>query len=114
MGQQTSKIAYDVMIQSIETGGMKLVDFESKAKSLKLGFIKKYCKIKRENADLRTKIYKTGDLNYYFKFNRIPSNNGNKFYEKTLHYWNELKKIRIPTGEIIHNQTIWENRYITI
>ena len=41
MGQQTSKIAYDVMIQSIENGGMKLVDFESKAKSLKLGFIKK-------------------------------------------------------------------------
>ena len=29
------------MIQSIENGGLKLVDFESKVKSLKLGFIKK-------------------------------------------------------------------------
>ena len=35
------KIAYDVMIQSIKNGGLKLVDFESKVKSLKLGFIKR-------------------------------------------------------------------------
>ena len=34
--------------------------------------------------------------------------------KKTLHYWSELQEIRIPTVEIIHNQTIWENRYITI
>ena len=41
------------MIQSIENGGLKLVDFESKVKSLKLGFIKDNCKIKRENGDIR-------------------------------------------------------------
>ena len=35
------KVAYDVMIQSIENGGFKLVDFESKVKSPKRGFIKR-------------------------------------------------------------------------
>ena len=40
-GSKPPKIAYDVMIQSIENGGLKLVDFESKVESLKLGFIKR-------------------------------------------------------------------------
>ena len=35
------KVVYDAMIQSIENEGLKLVDFESKVKSLKLGFIKR-------------------------------------------------------------------------
>ena len=38
---KTQKVAYDIMIQSIENWGLKLVDFESKVKSLKLGFIKR-------------------------------------------------------------------------
>ena len=109
------KIAYDVMIQSIENGGLKLVDFESKVKSLKLGFIKRLLQNKTGKwRHTAAKVYKTNDLNYYFKCNRIPSNIGNKFYEETLHYWSELQEIRTPTVEIIHNQTIWENRYITI
>ena len=61
-----------------------------------------------------SKIYKTKNLNYYFKYNRIPSNIGNKFYEETLQYWSVLQEIRIPMVAIIHNQTIWENRSITI
>ena len=103
------------MIQSIENGGLKLVDFESKVKSLKLGFIKRLMQNKTGKwRHTAAKFYKTNDLNYYFKCNRIPSNIGNKFYEETLHYWSELQEIRIPTVEIIHNQTIWENRHITI
>ena len=35
------KIACNVMMQNIENGGLKLVDFESKVKSLKIGFIKR-------------------------------------------------------------------------
>ena len=109
------KIAYDVMIQGIENRGLILVDFESKVKSLKLGFIKRLLQNKTGKwRHTAAKFYKTNDLDYYFKCNRIPSNIGNKFYEETLHYWSELQEIRIATVEIIHNQTIWENRYITI
>ena len=37
-----------------------------------------------------------------------------KFYEETLHYWSELQEVKVPTAEIIFNQTISDNRYITI
>ena len=90
------------MIQSIENGGLKLVDFESKVKSLKLGFIKRLLQNKTVKwRHTAAKFYKTNDLNYYFKSNRIPSNIGNKFYEETLHYWGELQEIRIPAVETI-------------
>ena len=35
------KIAYNVMIQGIKSGGMNLVDFESKVKAPKVSFIKR-------------------------------------------------------------------------
>ena len=41
------------MIQSVENGGLKLVDFKSKVKSLKLGFIKRLLQNKTGNCDLR-------------------------------------------------------------
>ena len=34
-------ISYNVLIQNIEIGGIKLIDFESEVKSLKIGFIKR-------------------------------------------------------------------------
>ena len=47
--------------------------------------------------------------------NRGPSDTmGNKFYEETLQCWSELQEVKTPTADIINNQTIWENRYITI
>ena len=109
------KIAYDVMIQSIENGGLKLVDFESKVKSLNLGFIKRWLQNKAGKwRHTAAKFYKTNDLNYYFRCNRIPCNIENIFYDETLHYWSELQEIRTLAVEIIHNQTIWENIFITI
>lgn len=110
------KVAYNVMIQSIENGGLKLVDFECKVKSLKISFIKRLLNNKSGKCrDTAANFLKTSDLNYYFKCNRIPDLRiGNKFYEETLKYWGELQQIQTPTVEVIHNQVIWENRYITI
>ena len=36
-----AKIAYNVLIQGVKQGGLKLIDFESKVKSLKIGFVKR-------------------------------------------------------------------------
>ena len=47
--------------------------------------------------------------------NRGPSDTmANKFYEETLQCWSELQVVKTPTADIIYNETIWENRYITI
>ena len=35
------KIAYNVLIQNIKKGGVKLIDFGSKIKALKIGFVKR-------------------------------------------------------------------------
>ena len=51
------KIAYNVMIQNIENGGLKLVDFESKLKSIKVGFIKRLLKIKTESGELQPRTF---------------------------------------------------------
>ena len=110
------KIAYNVMIQNIENGGLKLVDFESKVKSLKVGFIKRLL----QNKDGKWRVtashfFQTNNLNSYFMGNRGPCNiMDHKFYQDTLQYWSELQEVKVPTAEIIYNQTIWDNRYITI
>ena len=109
-------IAYNVMIQNIENGGLKLVDFESKVKSLKVEFVKRLL----QNKDGKWRatashFFQTNNLNSYFMCNRGPCNiMDHKFYETTLQYWSELQEVKVPTAEIIYNQTIWDNRYITI
>ena len=37
-----------------------------------------------------------------------------EFYEETLQYGSELQEVKVPAAEIIYNQTIWDNRFITI
>ncbi len=61
---KTSKIAYDVLIQQTEEGGLKLVDFEDKVKSLKVMWVK--CLTKDEKdlyvSDVYVHLFR---LNYY-------------------------------------------------
>ena len=105
------KIAYNVMIQKIENGGLKLVDFESKVKSLKVEFIKRLL----QNKDRKWHFFQTNNLNSYFMCNRGPCNvMDHKFYEETVQFWSELQEVKVPTAEIIYNQTIGDKRYITI
>ena len=110
------KIAYNVMIQNIENGGIKLIDFESKVKSLKIGFIKRLL----QNKDGKWRatashFFQTNNLNFYLMCNRGPPDTmDHKFYEETLQCWSELQEVKTPTVDIIYNHTIWENRYITI
>ena len=112
----TPKIAYNTLIQDIEDGGLKLVDFESKVKSLKLGWIKRLCD--ESNGKWKaapSAMYKTSDLKFYFKCNYscrkdIPC----KFYTDVHNYFSEINTLQCPNEEIIKNQVIWNNRYITI
>ena len=60
-------------------------------------------------------LFKKNNLNSYFMCNRGPSDIMNhKFYEEALKYWSELQEVKVPTAEIIYNQTIWDNKYIAI
>jgi hypothetical protein len=111
-----SKIAYDVIIQQINCGGLKLVDFEEKIKAIKVGWITRLT----DSSNGRWKaapslFYKTVDLNFYFCCNQScdPCIKPN-FYQDIHNFWSKLQVIKIPNAAIIKNQIIWNNRYITI
>ena len=51
----------------------------------------------------------------YFQSNHAPYKEINhKFYSDIHNFWSELQTIENQTNIVIQNQTIWNNRYITI
>ena len=110
------KIAYNVLIQSIKKGGVKLIDFESKIKALKIGYVKRLL----DNSLGKWKsaaayFYKTNNIKMYFQSNHAAYKEINhKFYSDIHKFWSELQTIENPTDIVIQNQTILNNRYITI
>jgi exonuclease III len=111
------RIAYCTLIQDIEKGGLKLTDFESKIKSLKITWIKRLL----DKSDSKWKaapsiFYNTQDFNFFFRCNRTPIENKNipLFYRDIHKFWSELHTINDTDVALIKNQILWNNRYITI
>ncbi len=112
---KTSKIAYDVLIQQTEEGGLKLVDFEDKVKSLKVMWAKRLTKHEKERwMAAPTVFYKTQNLSQHFFFNQDKIKMEPTFYEHIHNYWSELQSVEITKVDTILNQVIWNNRFITI
>ena len=114
----TPKIAYSTLIQSIENGGLKLVDFRTKVKSLSITWVKRFSNDSPGKWKAIPKIlYKTNDMNLYFSSNIPPLEtlDGPQFYKTIQNNWSEITEVRRnDNSEIIRNQILWCNRYITI
>ena len=111
------KIAYDTLTRPIQEGGLKLIDLEAKVKSLNISWIKRLS----NNSDCSWKLFPkvffhTDDLNFFFSCNRAPiaTTSTPVFYKAIQHAWANLLQVKSPTQAIILNQTLWNNRYITI
>ena len=61
-------------------------------------------------------IYKTHDLKFLFSCNHKPIINNIQpvFYRFIQNTWAEINEIHDVSAKIIHNQYIWNNRYLTI
>ena len=62
-------------------------------------------------------LYKTKDMNSYFSSNIRPQEtlDGPQFYKTIQNNWSEITEVRRnDNSEIIRNQILWCNRYITI
>jgi hypothetical protein len=112
-----SKIACDVLIQSICKGGLKLMDFETKVKALKAIWVKRFI----DGSTHRWKaipsfFYNTSDLQHFFHANHASKLIFPKFYKDVHNFWSESRVIdkKNISIEMIQEQTIWNNRYITI
>ena len=113
----TSKIAYSTLIQGIGKGGLKLVDLELKVKSLSITWVKRLTDESNGKwKALPSTFFNTNNLNTYFSSNRsrLTQLDGPQFYKVMQNTWSDITKVIKPNEEIIQNQTIWENRYITI
>ena len=110
------KIAYNVLTQSIKKGGVKWIDFGSKTKALKIGFVKGLL----DNSLGKWKsaaayFYKTNNIKIYFQSNHAAYKEINhKFYSDIHNFWSKLQTTDNPTHIVIQNQIIWNNRYVTI
>jgi hypothetical protein len=112
-----SKIAYDVLIQDIEKGGLKLIDFKAKVKSLNTNWIKRLTDKRQANWKVIPSVYfKCDDLELYFMSNKAPDKSiRSKFYFNIQKNWSEMNAISHPNNtSFIKNQVIWNNRYLTI
>ena len=112
-----SKVAYDILIQKTCDGGLKLVDFETKVRTLKLAWVQRLCNLSQANWKAAPLfLLDTKDFNLYFKCNQETIKNlPSKFYSEVQSSWAKLQELpNIPPNSVIRNQTIWNNRYITI
>ncbi len=111
----SSKIAYDVIIQQIQDGGLKLIDFGEKIKALKIIWVKRLT----DGTPQRWKaapavFYNTSSFSDYFSYNQNPIINILQFYQDVQKYWSQVQTVETFIAEEIFNQIIWNNRYITI
>ena len=114
---KVAKIAYSTLIQGVEKGGLKLIDFETKVKSLQLSWVRRLCDDSAGKWKLLPSIFfNTDNLPFFFSCNCKPVKNlvGPKFYEQIQQYWHKLTDYEIDGADKVRNQIIWNNRFITI
>ena len=114
---KTPKIAYDVIIQPIENGGLKLIDFESKVKSLKAVWVKRFLDVSSSRwKAVPGTFYNTTDFKFFFQCNHSPKNFPCLFYQNVHNNWSKVREVDCThtNSEVIAGQILWNNRYLLI
>ena len=111
-----SKVAYNVMIQNIVDGGLKLVDIESKVKSLKAIWGKRFItECGQKWKAVPALLYKTNDISLFFKMNQEDKVIHHKFYQEIFSTWSDIRVLDKHLNNInIRSQILWNNRYLKI
>ncbi len=104
------------LIQSIDKGGLKLWQFSTKVKSLKLAWIKRLINLTLANWKVLLKYYlKCSNLDTYFSANHKPiiTTVIPIFYNDIHSLYMKYFKQEPRTIKDISNQSLWLNKYIT-
>ena len=113
-----NKISKATIIQSIQDGGLKMVDFANKVKSLKIMWIKRALINPQSSWKLMIDEY-LGDITFdtliKFKSNcetytvKLPT-----FYKEIFQIWNQINNFEPNSRMLILQETIWLNNKITV
>lgn len=110
-----SKIAYHVIIQNIVDGGLKLIDIESKIKSLKAIWGKRFIIDKGERWKAAPGLfYNTDNIVTFFTMNQSRKSYKHRFYNEIQDTWCRVRSLDILETNNIRSQVIWNNRYLNI
>jgi len=111
------KIKHSTTIGKIEYGGLKLPDFESKLKAIKLAWVqrifgdadhawKQYLRISaKENINLMPFFQR--------KLKDLPKGI-NKFYRQIFSFWSEIYTTKVKDSKDAYNQVLWNNSLIRV
>ena len=112
------KIKYTCLINTIESGGLKLQDLETKIRAIQIKWIQNLADTSIE------KPWKSYLQTYYpFEINMLPyimidSNDIPKFkdpfYASLIQSWSKIHNEPIDTAEDICKQILWKNKFIKI
>ena len=111
------KIAKNVIIQPISDGGLKFPDFESKVYSLRLSWVKRFLRPPTANWMLIPMFYyKCTDIHMHFRYKQHPIEHNciPDFYKQLYNLWSSLHAIQPTTYDMIINEVVWNNKFITI
>ena len=113
---QKHHVKKEVLIQSIEEGGLKMPDMKTMIKSVKVTWTKRlignnnFCKVAKS-------VTKINNFNEYLSFKndaRYISKEIPQFYKQIFEYWFQLYSSQpISTNDIL-NEKLWNNKYILI
>ncbi len=93
------------------------MDFATKVKSLKATWFKRFLESSASKRKaMPCYFYKTTDIYFFFSANQPPIKIKPKFYQNIQNYWSEARTVDNTNikVEMIQEQAIWNNRYITI
>jgi hypothetical protein len=110
------KIKKNVLVQNIESGGLKSPDFTNIVISSKLKWVKRIiccsnCKLK----NLANEFVQPLSIEEVIKNNPSKSlinSIENTFYKEIILYWNSTQVFQLEPSYIL-NQCLWHNKYIT-
>jgi hypothetical protein len=112
------KVKYSTLINTIEEGGLKLQDIESKLKAIKLKWIKS---INDENFKAPWKSYLSSKI--HENINQLPRYNYSKqdyptlkhqFYNELFAFWAMIHTSTPKNADEICIQTLWHNTHIRV
>ncbi len=113
----TPKIAYDILCQDIKHGGLKLCNYEVKVKALLLSWVTRLT----NQSEARWK--KVPELLFKQDLRKMFETKGAKlahnadipaFYLNIYNNWSEIHTIEPGNMYEIQNETLWNNKFITI
>ena len=104
-----------VLIQDIESGGLKMPDVEAMIKSIKLTWIKKIAINNSSFASLAKSMMSIDNFKQFIQYKNDSSflnSSMPNFYKQLFHFWYELHSRPPNTPNEILNEIIWNNKRI--